>query len=759
MASERRLAAILFTDIVGSTALMAQSEEAGLRAKARHREIVRPQVERYGGELIEDPGDQTLSIFRNALDAVNCGLAIQEELVSDPRLKLHIGIHTSDILIQDGEISGDGVNIAARICAISEGHVPFISDEVHHAVQNQTHLSFEALGEQEFKNVPRAVPVYRVTGMAQPPRPLSRRRPVALSAAALVLLVAGVFWYWLLEREPSVPRLANPTQVTTAIGLEDYPAWSADGRTLTFESKQAGSWDIWISQTGGGQSVNRTADHDGADRYPNWSPDGAQIAFWSDRDGGGYFVMPALGGAPAKLASTPGTSAAYHSAPEWAADGTELAYINYERTESAFEASLEIISPVTRETRRVQLPGTQEARLDLSWSRDGRHFAYVDAAQQPAETTQLFVLRLSDGASVPVTDARANVRSPRWSPDGRALFFVANRVGASDLWRQRMDSESQPVGPPQQVTAGLEILHAGFSSDGARVAYSRGRWVSNVWRVPILEDGPATWANAEQITFEEAFIEFVDVSRDGRELVFSSDRAGNQDLWRMPVGGDEAIRLTTDPAPEWCPRLSPDGREITFYSYRSGDREIWVMPAEGGPARRLTTSEGLDALPEWSPDGRELSFRSERRGSSDVWVMSSTDGGDLRLLTPDAAADYGGTWSPDGEWIAYSSNRAGPTQIWRVPVAGGEPEQLTQGPGTAPRWSRDGTQIFFVGADERAGNLWSVSLNDGYERPLTNLAGRRGTPGSQPPATDGTYLYFTWRDDVGDIWVMDVVHE
>ena len=229
----------MFTDIVGSTALMAQSEEAGLRAKARHREIVRPQVERYGGELIEDPGDQTLSIFRNALDAVNCALTIQEELVSDPNLMLHVGIHTSDILIQDGEVSGDGVNIAARICAISEGDAPFISDEVHHAVQNQAHLDFEALGEQELKNVPRPVPVYRVSGTIQAPRPLElvpvpsrlRRRGALVAAAVAAGLCLGGLWWW---HQPVATQ--DPIRSIAVLPLENLSGdpeqeYFADGMT------------------------------------------------------------------------------------------------------------------------------------------------------------------------------------------------------------------------------------------------------------------------------------------------------------------------------------------------------------------------------------------------------------------------------------------------------------------------------------------------------------------------------------------------
>ena len=96
-----------------------------------------------------------------------------------------------------------------------------------------------------------------------------------------------------------------------------------------------------------------------------------------------------------------------------------------------------------------------------------------------------------------------------------------------------------------------------FFADGARVTYSKGRKISNVWRVPIVEDRVATWADAERVTHGQAFIEFVDVSPDGTELVVSSDRSGAPDLWILPSSGGEMRSLTTDPTPDWRPDYSP----------------------------------------------------------------------------------------------------------------------------------------------------------------------------------------------------------
>jgi Tol biopolymer transport system component len=322
-----------------------------------------------------------------------------------------------------------------------------------------------------------------------------------------------------------------------------------------------------------------------------------------------------------------------------------------------------------------------------------------------------------------------------------------------DLWRQRID-DGAPVGPRERITSGLEVRDFDLSRDGRRLVYSKGRWVSNFWRVPIVTDRPATWADAEQVTFDQAYVEFLDVAADGKRVAYSSDRSGNQDIWVMPLGG-EPVRLTDDPAPDWGPNWSPDGTRLTFYSYRTGDREIFVMSAAGGPAVQLTRSPGLDAVPHWSPDGSEIAFRSERTGNSEIWVIAA-DGSASRQITDHPANDGLATWSPDGRWLAFTSNRSGENRVWRVPRDGGGPEMLSRQSSRGLRWSREQDVIYFTALEESPGTLWRLSLRDGSERPMTNLIGRRGTLGIMQPALDGKFIYFPWRDDLGDIWVMDV---
>lgn len=218
--------------------------------------------------------------------------------------------------------------------------------------------------------------------------------------------------------------------------------------------------------------------------------------------------------------------------------------------------------------------------------------------------------------------------------------------------------------------------------------------------------------------------------------------------------GQETIRLTADPAPDWAPRLSPDGSTMAFYSSRTGDRELWVMPASGGAARQLTHSPGADTAVSWSPDGRTLAFRSERTGNSEIWTVQA-DGSGLRQMTDHAARDYCATLFA-GRAVAgvLVDPRRHPGGVASAGCRGA-PVRVSGLAGVAPTWSPDGARLYLSPATGPPG-LWSVSVEHGREQVVAELGGRRGSLGLGALATDATHLYFTWRSDVGDIWVMDV---
>jgi len=115
MDTTRQLAAIMFTDMVGYTALMQKNEQAAIERRTRHRAVFERAMASHGGKIIQYYGDGTLSIFSSALHAVNAGLEMQLLFRKEPQVPLRIGIHIGDVSIDDSGVYGDGVNIASRI--------------------------------------------------------------------------------------------------------------------------------------------------------------------------------------------------------------------------------------------------------------------------------------------------------------------------------------------------------------------------------------------------------------------------------------------------------------------------------------------------------------------------------------------------------------------------------------------------------------------------------------------------------------------
>lgn len=180
---ERRLTAILAGDVAGYSRLMGADEEGTLkRLNAHRREFLEPKVKEHRGRIVKRSGDGVLIEFASAVDAGRCAVEIQRGMSErnrpappDKRIELRIGIHVGDIIIEEGDIFGDGVNIAARLEAIAEPGGICISDDAYRQVRDKLNIVFEDAGEQQLKNIARLVRVYRVKlgegGATQPTAP------------------------------------------------------------------------------------------------------------------------------------------------------------------------------------------------------------------------------------------------------------------------------------------------------------------------------------------------------------------------------------------------------------------------------------------------------------------------------------------------------------------------------------------------------------------------------------------------------------
>ena len=168
LSPKRQLAAIMFTDIVGYTALMGKDTAKALELVRVSKEIQKPLVEKHNGKWLKEMGDGAMAQFSTALDAVNCSIEIQEIARGKLDAKLRIGIHLGDVTVEEDDVYGDGVNVASRLESIADPGGIYISDAIQKAIQGQTDVQAKYLGEVKLKNVAYGVRTYALQGVGLP---------------------------------------------------------------------------------------------------------------------------------------------------------------------------------------------------------------------------------------------------------------------------------------------------------------------------------------------------------------------------------------------------------------------------------------------------------------------------------------------------------------------------------------------------------------------------------------------------------------
>ena len=163
MPQSRQLAAIMFTDIVGYTALMANDEQKAFEYLKKNREIQRPIIEKYNGRWIKELGDGVMTSFHTVSDAVNAAIKIQEACNTLKEFQLRIGIHLGEVVFENDDVFGDGVNIASRIQSIAIPGGIYISESVYNNVSNKQDIQLVSLGKYTLKNVLLPIQIFAVS--------------------------------------------------------------------------------------------------------------------------------------------------------------------------------------------------------------------------------------------------------------------------------------------------------------------------------------------------------------------------------------------------------------------------------------------------------------------------------------------------------------------------------------------------------------------------------------------------------------------
>jgi Tol biopolymer transport system component/cytosine/adenosine deaminase-related metal-dependent hydrolase len=464
----------------------------------------------------------------------------------------------------------------------------------------------------------------------------------------------------------TVPVTGGPARrLTTDDTDATQPSWSPDGTTIVFQAYRDGNYHLYtIRQDGSGlrQLTSGPFDH----REPRFSPDGTMIAFSSDRGGSyGVHTLDVRTGTITPRADGPADEAM----PSWSRDGRRLAF-------TVDGTAIDVLDLATGGvTRAVTAPAgfslygpSFSPTGTLAYVRIGGATAELVAGDQVISTAGEDVFGfaptwLSATELVHTADGVVKRRHVGGSPT-TVPFTAAVPVVPRPPYKRAV---------PERGSRVMGIASPVPSPDGGRVAF---RALNALWLLTIGNPTPA------RLVADGYFNSDPDFTPDGRSLVYSSDRAGDADLWQRDLTTGAERRLSSLPGAQLAPRVSPDGTRV---AYNDQDGVTWVLDLATGTPTQVTPPLFMPGRATWSPDGRTIALaavkpysRRFREGTSQILTVDLASG----VLTytepmPHASiatrGDDGPVWSPDGKYLAFVVESC----AWIKPVAGGPARQVT----------------------------------------------------------------------------------
>ena len=526
---------------------------------------------------------------------------------------------------------------------------------------------------------------------ATSPAPLRQAQPGRERLAWLIALLAlaAVVWTAFIERGSSgtVAREMR-LQIPTPPGFFATSfAISPDGEHVAYSANVDGQMRLWLRPLAS-ESAHVLAGTEEA-VWPFWSPDSRAI---------GFFTLQGLQLKRVDLAT--GLVRTIVSAPDprggsWNTDGTIL-----------FSLSAGPLYRVHADGgQTVEVTQLREGQANHRWPHflpDGRRFLFT--ATGTAGGSGVFLGTLGSPDVQRLSDATS---AAGFLPSDLVMFA---RHGS--LWAQRLDMERRAlVEEPTLVaarvvgTSAITGSIAAASSLSGRIAYRAAAearqlaWIDRSGRqISTLGDVDLSLPEDHRL------------SRDGRTVVLQRTVDGNTDLWLIDSERGVSRRVTYDPGIEYEAALSADGSQAAYASDQTGQNDVYrvSLGGESGPVP-LISSAGQENVYDWSRDGRFLLYGNQ--GPNDLWILPLAGGRRPFAILQTPFNERYARFSPDGRWVTYQSDESGRFEIYVRPFPGpGSAWRVSPAGGTNPEWRGDGRELFYVSADNR---LMAVPLDGG----------------------------------------------
>ena len=533
-----------------------------------------------------------------------------------------------------------------------------------------------------------------------------RRARERLAWVALTLALAGLTAFLVRGRLTQAPERRSPahfvldTPENLAFWEFSPVALSPDGRHVAFVAVSSdGNRQMWIRSMEVLESrvIPGTM---GALGGHFWSPDGSSIAFAAD-------------GELRKLALTGGTVQRICTLPKgdfnggaWSPRGTIVFSCG------GAQGRLYSVSAAGGEATPLTTPDPARGETSHHWPQflpDGRHFLF-EVGSTREENNGLFVTSLE----APAQKRRIGPEYARFQlvAPGYLLFLQGGTLLAQPFDTDKLATKGPPVAIASSVASFSQVPSWGWFS-----ASSTGRvaWVSSLGNVVRLEWVDRAGRRLGSVGDPGRYGQVV-LSPDGRRLAAELPDADNRyDVWTIDVARGVPSRLTSDPANHRDPVWSPDGREVVFSSEARGDQDLLRKGLDGleppAPLPRGIgqTPDERDVAKDWVREGNTLLFLTI--GTEHVLWAASLDGNEPpEALVKGFAVDQPHV-SPDGRWLAYISTESGRFEVYVQPFRRrGERLRVSANGGGQPRWRGDGKELFYLGLD---GALMSVAVRYG----------------------------------------------
>jgi len=572
------------------------------------------------------------------------------------------------------------------------------------------------------------------------------------AVACTVAVIALVFVIGLRWKSSGSALQTTLSQVTFAEGVEEYPAWSPDGRDLLYTGEVGNTRKIFRKDLASGQDSPLTRG-DSDELQPTWSPDGKRVAFVRARQprvklqpgdvfgafqDGDVWVLDLASGNESKLVEN-----AFN--PTYAPDGKLIAV----DASWAGPRRIWVLDSEGHNPQQVTTDTSEEvAHVAPAWSPDGKRIVFQNLARTKFD---IRVVSLESKQMNWITnDFFSNIR-PAWSSSGKFIYFSSYRSGGINIWRTPVKGDGTVGGPLQQVTTGAgQDVEVATSPDGRRLAFATLRQNADIWKLPVLPQSGMPRGSPEAVISTTREDSRGAWSPDGRMVAFNSDRAGDMNIWLFSPATSNLRQLTTGQGGDFQPNWSPDGKKIVFFSSRSGSPNVWEGEVASGALRRLTSNSGMSVNPFFSPDGTFIAYQSDQSGRLEVWVMNA-DGSNSHRLTNVGVTGHFMRWS--GRGLIFRCTCGGKPAVMQVLLDGGDPQPFAEiMGGSHMSFSPDRSRIMDV-VGHRV--LWASPINSGEPEKVYEFADSDVRIDYPVWSPDGNWVLFDrFRPQGGDIWAM-----